>query len=62
VDVKFTKFSLKLGALPALSLPLDLFSPTGALLPGTRACRARCRGCRRSARCMKCTYGAEACT
>lgn len=31
VDVKFTKFSLKLGALPALSLPLDLFSPTGAL-------------------------------
>ena len=30
VDVRFTAFSLKLGALPALSLPLDLFSPTGA--------------------------------
>ena len=32
VDVRFTAFSLKLGALPALSLPLDLFSPTGAPL------------------------------
>ncbi len=31
-------------------------------VPGTRACRACCRGCRRSARCMSCTYGAEACT
>lgn len=30
VDVRFTAFSLKMGALPALSLPLDLFSPTGA--------------------------------
>ncbi|KAK9838271.1 hypothetical protein WJX81_001545 [Elliptochloris bilobata] len=29
VDVRFTAFSLKLGALPELSLPLDLFSPTG---------------------------------
>ncbi len=31
VDVKFTAFSLKVGVLPALSLPLDLFSPTGPL-------------------------------
>ena len=32
VDVRFTNFSLKLGALPELSVPLDLFSPTGAPL------------------------------
>ena len=40
VDVKFTAFQLKVGVLPALSLPLDLFSPTGAL-PAERSVPVR---------------------
>jgi hypothetical protein len=62
VDVKFTNFSLKLGALPTLSLPLDLFSPTGALVPGSWAGRTCCHGSRCSASCLTCPRGAEPCT
>ena len=45
VDVRFLAFSLKVGALPALKIPLEWASPTvcKACKPSS-ACRVPCRG------------------